>query len=348
MISLSRQPFLFNLTKPMVGLAPIDGVTDTAYRQIVDKYSKPSIMFTEFIPVEGIFRGAVKLLHAFHSHKTNVPVIGQVFGVELNSFYNAFFVVAEMGLQGIDINMGCPDRSIIKRGGGAALIQNSIHAQNIIKVIKNAKKDWIEGKTIKETQLTSDIKQYVSDYQKNHKINIQKKSFTISVKTRLGYLVPETNNWISQLLEEEPDLITLHGRTLKQMYTGKADWEEIEQAAHLCKKTNTLIFGNGDIDSMQQAKEHIDTYKVDGVLVGRAVFGNPWFFSDHNPTLKEKFTVMLEHAQLFVKYRQNLGIAPLRKHFCWYCNGFPEYRKVREKLMKANTIHEVKNIVEAI
>jgi len=340
--------FIHNLSNSIVGLAPIDGVTDTAYRQIVDTHSKPSIMFTEFIPVEGLMRGVTKLLCAFHKHQTKTPIIGQVFGVNELSFYNSFFVVAEMGLDGIDVNMGCPDRSLVKKGGGAGLILNPKQAQNIIFSLKRARNDWYNGKTIEETSLPREFVAALLLYKKKNNISVHSKTFSISVKTRIGYEEPKTKEWISYLLESEPDLITIHGRTFRQLYTGKADWDEIHKAVELASKSATCIWGNGDVHSMNQAKQYIKTYGVSGVLVGRSAFGNPWFFSDHVPTLKEKFNVMLEHAKLFVKYRPDLGIAPLRKHFCWYASGFPGYGKIREKLMKANTLEELKQIIVKI
>ena len=340
--------FIHNLKHPIIGLAPIDGVTDCAYREIVDKYSKPSIMFTEFIPIEGLMRGATKLLHSFHRHKSKTPIIGQVFGVNEISFYNAFFIVAEMGLDGIDVNMGCPDRGLVKRGGGAGLILNPKQARQLIHTLKEARNDWQNGKQISDTLLPKEILTAILTYKKQNNIIPKRKTFSVSVKTRIGFDKPITKKWISYLLDAEPDLITIHGRTFKQLYTGKADWEEIQKAVKLAYKSKTQMWGNGDISSMGQAKEYIKTYDVDGILVGRAAFGNPWFFGENKPTLKTKFQVMLEHAKLYLKYRPEMSIAPLRKHFCWYCSGFPGYGKVREKLMKTLAINEIKNIVDII
>ncbi len=331
-----------------IGLAPLDGITDTAFRHLVDFYSKPSIMFTEFVPIEGLVRGKTKLLNAFMKHKSQTPVIGQVFGINEDSFYKSFFVVAEMGLDGIDVNMGCPDRGVVKRGGGAGLIKNFKQAQKIIKTLKRARNDWFEGKRIKDLNVPENLVFWIHEYIKKNNFALKTKTFTISVKTRIGYDKPNVKEWIDNLLEVSPDIISIHGRTFIQKYTGKADWEEIKKAVVLAKKTKTKIWGNGDVKSMKDAKNHIHTYGVNGVLVGRAALGNPWFFSNRKPTPKEKLVVMIEHANLFMKYRPDLGISPLRKHFCWYCADIPHYRKIRDLLMHASSLDDVKKIVSHI
>lgn len=334
-----------SLTKPIIGLAPVDGVTDTAFREMVDTYSKPSLMFTEFVPAEGFAHGAIKLLHAFHTHKTKTPVIGQLFGIDPESFYQSVFIIAEMGLHGVDINMGCPARNIVQKGGGAGLILNPMLAQQIVKTVQQACLDWSGGKKIEDVGLPIELVNEIKNYRIKNKLKINRVLLPVSVKTRIGFETIVTKEWISSLLETGLDLITLHGRILRQMYTGKANWDEIQLAAETAKGTKTMLFGNGDIESMHQAKQYIKTYKVNGVLVGRATFGNPWFFSDYVPTVKERMHAMIQQAELFLKYRPTLGIAPLRKHFCWYCIGFPRYQEMRNSLMHAMTLDEVKKII---
>src|SRR3989344_6611393 len=160
--------FWNNLKRPIIGLSPMDGVTDAAFRYICDKYGKPAVLFTEFTSVEGITRGAVKILDAFIYHKTSTPTVAQVYGSTPQSFYDATFVVCEMGFDGIDINMGCPDHNISKRGSGAALIRTPQIAKKIINSVKKASKDYFEGKNIEDTDLPKPVIEWIRDYQGSH------------------------------------------------------------------------------------------------------------------------------------------------------------------------------------
>ena len=334
--------FWNNLKRPIIGLSPMDGVTDAAFRYISDKYGKPAVLFTEFTSVEGIARGAVKILGAFIYHKTSTPTVAQVYGSTPKSFYDAAFVVCEMGFDGIDINMGCPDSNISKRGSGAALIQTPKLAQEIIKTVKRAVKDYFEGKNIEETDLPESIIDLVKNYKQ---YDMKRKHLPVSVKTRIGYDLVVTENWIKNILEAEPVSISIHGRTLKQMYTGKADWEEIGKAAKIVKKTETLILGNGDVKTVEEAKEKAKEYGLDGVLIGRATFGNPWIFQNHIPTNRERIDVALEHCEVFTKLIPKGHFPSLRKHLAWYTKGIPGSNELRNKLMRVNNFEEVRNIL---
>ena len=256
-----------NISKPIIGLAPMDGITDAAFREIADKYGKPDVLFTEFVPAEGIAHGATRLFRSLQRHPTKTPIVAQLFGKTPKAFYESAKIVCKLGFDGVDINMGCPDNNIYKKGGGAKLISEPALAQEIIK----AAKQGVDGRV------------------------------PVTVKTRTGIDKPITSEWISALLEAEPDAITLHGRTLAQMYRGHADWEQIALGASLAKGTKTKFLGNGDVESMQEAREKTKTYDVDGVLIGRAALGNPWIFGDHMPTQDERFAVMIEHCRYFIK-----------------------------------------------
>lgn len=233
------QGFWKELSKPIVGLSPMDGVTDAAFRYIVDKYGKPDILFTEFTSAEGLERGAVSLLNAFVYHQTQTPTVAQIFGANPKSFYTAAFIISELGFDGIDINMGCPDKNVAKHGGGAGLILDPKRAQEIIIETKKGVTDWSEGRTMEDIHMHSNIMRWIKDYQKAHNIIPTRRILPISVKTRIGYDKVVTEDWIKSLLEVEPVNISIHGRTLKQLYSGKADWEEIGKAAEIIKKTAT-------------------------------------------------------------------------------------------------------------
>ncbi|MBI4973102.1 tRNA-dihydrouridine synthase [Candidatus Roizmanbacteria bacterium] len=334
------------IKKSIIGLAPMDGITDAAYRELIDKYSKPDVLFTEFVAVEGITHGVTSLFKCFLRHKTETPIIAQLFGSDLKAFYKATFIAAELGFDGIDINMGCPDNNIMKKGGGGALIGKPDHAKNIIKTVKEAVNDWYEGKSMEDAQVAPKIIEWIKSiaspsFSKRNKL-------PVTVKTRTGLDYSVTEFWISQLLEASPEAITLHGRTLLQMYKGLADWVEIEKASKLVRQTSTIFLGNGDVKTMAQAKKRIEEYDLDGILVGRGTLGNPWFFSDKVPTLKERFAAMVEHSDLYLKYRPELKLYPMRKHLAWYCTGFEGSRAVRDRLMKVVTIEDLKSILSSL
>ena len=167
----------------------------------------------------------------------------------------------------------------------------------------------------------------------------------VSVKTRTGYKIPQTKEWISNLLETEPDVICIHARTFAQKYSGLADWSQIGIAADLAKNTKTKIFGNGDIKSKNQAIQRIKEFNLAGVLIGRAALGNPWIFKGVIPTTKERFKVLLEHCKKFVEFFPTANLSIMRKHLGWYAKDFPHAAEVRNELMQVNSIENVKKIL---
>ncbi|MBI3620442.1 tRNA-dihydrouridine synthase [Candidatus Roizmanbacteria bacterium] len=342
MANLLERGFWTKLKKPIIGLSPMDGVTDAAFRFVTDTYGHPAILFTEFTSVEGIVHGAGKLLSAFIHHKTATPTVAQVFGADPNGFYQVAFIVAELGFEGIDINMGCPDRSVAKKGGGAGLILQPKVAQEIVKKTRQGVEDWTNGKNIEEVKLPENIVAWVKQFGQSP---IPRKILPISLKTRIGYDHIVTESWIKNLLEAAPVNISLHGRTLKQMYTGKADWEEIGKAAALCQATGTTLLGNGDVKSIADAKEKIRTYNLDGVLIGRASFGNPWVFTGVEADYKKRLLVALEHCEALEKLIPDQPFITMRKHLAWYCRGFVGATAVRQKLVLVKNTEEVRQII---
>jgi tRNA-dihydrouridine synthase len=340
--------------KKMIALAPVDGVTDAAFRQVVDEVGKPDVMFTEFVPTEGLFRGRETLLHALDKHVTKTPIIAQFFGPHPEYYTYAFFVAAELGFAGVDVNMGCPDTSIVKRGGGAALLLDLPRAREIIKVLLKSREEWKNGKTLADTDLPENMKTAVREL-KAESLKLKAKDDTlrptpytlpISVKTRIGYHESQVSEVVPYLIESGVERIELHGRTFDQRYSGKADWYEIAKAKELTKGTNVHLLGNGDVKSVNDANEKMNKYGVDGVLIARAAFGNPWVFTDHTPTWEERKKTMLYHAELFLKYRPDLDLRPMRKHITWYCKGQEGSAKLRDRLMKVITIDDLKTILK--
>lgn len=308
---------------PIIGLAPMDGVTDAPFRWITDIYGKPDILYTEFTSVKGLILGKPAIQRMLLKHKTLTKTVAQFFGCEPEYFYQAALVALEKGFDGVDINMGCPDKSVFHKGAGAALIINPKVAKKIVLAVK---KGVMEGK-------------------KKYKID---RHITVSVKTRTGYRQPQTKEWISHLLEVEPDVICIHARTFSQKYSGLADWNQIGIAADLAKKTKTKIFGNGDIKCKTQALDKIKEYNLAGVLIGRGALGNPWIFKGVTPTTEERFEVLLEHCKKFTEFFPTADLSIMRKHIAWYVKDFPHAAEVRNELMQIKTIEEVKNILKTI
>lgn len=361
--------FWNNLTKPIIGLAPMDGVSDAAFRFMTAKYGKPSLLITEFTNVDALHHGAVKALTAFIHDPTEKPVVAQIYGTNPENFYKAAIIACELGFDGIDINMGCPSKSVSGNGAGAGLIRTPDLAQTIIKSVQQAAQDWANGKTMQEANLHTKIIEYIesakqgkwatyfdsnnlpTNFYHNQPFQTARQLLPISVKTRIGFDRPITEEWLKYIIECQPANISLHGRTLKQMYTGQADWEEIGKAAKLVHRElpEMTLIGNGDVKNLDDAKEKIAKYGVDGVLIGRGSFGQPWVFQGLDFSTLDKLRVAIEHAE---KYEEIFGIgnksfAPMKKHFGWYSTGFPGAKELRLKMMATNNCQELKAVIES-
>ncbi len=333
--------FWDTLPTPIIGLAPMDGVTDAAMRHITKKYGHPAVMFTEFTSAEGVIRGALRLMKDFAYDESQRPIVAQIFGSDPKAFYQTAIVVAYLGFDGVDINMGCPAKSVEERGAGAALINNPRLAGQIIKATQKGLKDFAAGISLETAGVHPDITTYIKGLNRP----VENKLLPLSVKTRIGVDTPVTESWIAHLLKFDLANISLHGRTLKQLYSGEADWDEIAKAAKLVKGTGTTLLGNGDVKDMADAREKIKKYDVDGILFGRAAFGNPWVFKGKNTTPKTKLKVAAEHA---LKHEEFFGpdyFLPMRKHLAWYSHGFPNASDLRQKLVLSQSASEVASIL---
>lgn len=319
-----------HLPKPIFGLSPMDGVTDHIFRTIVYNHGTPDVMFTEFVSVEGLSRRIPALLNDLKYLPHERPMIAQIYGYELEAFRSSTKIVIELGFDGLDINMGCPAKSVVHSGGGAALIKACPHAKEIIRVC---------GEELEE------------HFQKTGK------RIPLSVKTRLGYDKALIKDWVGQLLDcKELSNISLHGRTLKQGYSGDADWEAIAQAAELAKGSGKTILGNGDLKDLNDAAEKIKLAQVDGALLGRASYGNPWLFFEKEKvrqgektediiTTQMRFKTLLEHAELLWKNKDPKNFIQIRKHCGWYLKGFSGAAELRQQLVRVNTLEELERIL---
>lgn len=309
--------FWKKLNKPFFALAPMADVTDMAMREMITKYGKPDVLWTEFVSCDGLLsKGKEKLLPDLWFSDSQRPIIAQLFSSKPENFYECAKLIRSMGFDGLDVNMGCPDKSVEKQGAGAALIKNPKLAQKII----------LEAKRGAGTM-------------------------PVSVKTRIGYNSNELATWLPAILETEPAAITIHVRTRKEMSKVPAQWELFPNIMdivekHTNKKTRPLIIGNGDVFSLADAKEKAKKYGLDGIMIGRGIFGKPWFFSGKdNKTPKQKIKILSEHIKLFEELyfydgKKLKHFDVMKKHFKAYLSGFDGAKEIRAELMKTKTCAE--------
>ncbi|MCX6712980.1 MAG: tRNA-dihydrouridine synthase [Candidatus Vogelbacteria bacterium] len=317
--------FWQKLKRPFMMLAPMYDVTDEAFRQMFVKYGKPDVFFTEFVSVDGLLSdaGRPKLLRELYFNKNEHPIVAQVFGSDPAKFREVAKLIAELGFDGLDINMGCPDKAVIKQGAGSALIRKPELAKKIILAAKEG-----AGR------------------------------MSVSVKTRIGYSkIEEMETWLTAILEAEPAMLTVHLRTMKEMSKVPTHWELAEKVAELGKKFGVPVAGNGDVKSLTEAREKAAKYNLDGVMIGRGAFGNPAFFAGREMSREEKLLALVEHTNLFEQlYRpgkmndklfagHTKNFAVLKKHFKAYVAGWSGATALRAKLMEAETAGEVDRII---
>jgi nifR3 family TIM-barrel protein len=293
-------------------------------------------------------------------------VVAQIYGSEPESFYRVAIVACALGFDGIDINMGCPAKKVASRGCGAGLIRQPVLAKKIVLAVKQGVADWVGGKSPEDLRFRPRMlirMQAMNVGRVGNPDWAPRRPIPVSVKTRLGYDQVVIEDWVQHLLEVEPAVISIHGRTLKQMYSGAADWEAIARAAEIIHQTPTLVLGNGDITTLTDMVEKIRASKVDGILLGRGALGNPWIFTKKDEVkalLAEKngfitsefptpaarrFEVLLEHAQYFEKVKGARRFPAMRKHFGWYCKGMPQAAHLRDRMCHTSNSQEVAEVL---
>lgn len=356
--------FWNTLPHPIIGLAPMNGVTDHPFRHIQKKHGAPMLLFTEFTPVNGLRAGATTLLRDLMYDETQRPVIAQIYGNRPDDFYRAAIVCCQLGFDGIDINMGCPSRSVTFSGSGASLIRTPALAQEIVHATKRGVRDWFNGATVRDCAgVRNRFANPVEALQAQLPPGLRKRRCVpVSIKTRIGYDEPQIDEWIPVLLACEPVAITIHGRTLTQGYAGEADWDAIERAVELAQGTGILILGNGDVVSMQDAYTRAQASGVDGVLIGRASYGNPYVFLESGQPVDDNgklysqteakyqlLHVAVEHARLYEESFADLKgyhFLPMRKHFGWYARRVPGASYLRRSLLQASSVQEAATAID--
>ena len=364
--------FWNDLPKPIIVLAPMADVTDAAFRRMIAKYSAhrrkdgtvggPDVMWTEFVSADGLMRatpeGKQKLMADLIYTAEERPIVAQLFSSNPEYMEQAAKLVMELGFDGIDINMGCPDRGIEKQGCGSAMIKNPERAKEIVLAAKRGAP-----------------------------------TLPVSVKTRLGYNQDILEEWIPALLSVEPAVITVHARTRKEMSKVPARWERVKRAVEIRdvvqneewqkqhpEKHKTLIFGNGDVRSYADAEAKVRETGADGAMIGRAIFGNPWCFhptkrlpertafsgsatathytewyAEHARaedgtefiSLAERLRTLVEHTKLFEELLPFKNFAIMKKHYKAYVNGFDGAKDLRTELMEQPNSAEIERVVNS-
>ena len=309
--------FWGTLKRPIYAMAPMADVTDAAFRRLVARYGKPDIFFTEFVSCDGLCsRGYPHLLQHLYYDESERPVVAQLFGDNPDTFREAASICRDLGFDGVDINMGCPVKTVIKTGSGAALIRNPGLALEIIAAT-------MEGAS----------------------------PLPVSVKTRIGFNRIVAEEWLSHLLESQPAAITFHLRTQEEMSKVEAHWDVMGRIVEQAAGSPTLILGNGDIRDLDHADELIAQTGMDGAMLGRAIYGNLWLF-DRNRSrdeigLDERLAVMIEHAFLFEStFAGEKNFAVMRKHLLAHASGFPGSKELRLRLQEVNGAMDVVGAAE--
>jgi nifR3 family TIM-barrel protein len=333
--------------KPFFCLAPMADVTDAPFRKIIAKYSRhdgrpkhgvsgkggPDVFWTEFVSADGLAseKGRKRLLNDLKFSRGEKPIVAQIFGSHPENIEVACRLIAKLGFDGIDLNMGCPDRKVEKQGAGSAMIKNPSVAREVIRAaIKGAGK------------------------------------LPVSVKTRIGFNKIEYKEWLGEILKEDISALTIHLRTRKELSNVPAHWELAKEIVKFVRtqKKDLILIGNGDVSSLAEGKAYAKKSGFDGIMIGRGVFGNPWLFDrnrNQGPSLalegesliskisvKEKLKALLEHTKLFEKtllHHKRFDV--MKKHFKAYVCGFDGAKELRVKLMATNSSKEVASIIKS-
>lgn len=313
--------FWHDLPKPFFILAPMEAVTDVVFRHVVAQAGRPDVFFTEFTNSDsfcspkGIHSTRGRLAFTEDEH----PMVAQIWGKNPEHFRQMAHGLKKLGFKGIDINMGCPDKSVVKGGAGSGLIRTPELAAEIIAATKEA-------------------------------------GLPVSVKTRLGDVkVDEWRDWITHILKQDVVNFTIHLRTRKEMSKVDAHFELIADIKKLRDEIapQTLLTINGDIRDRQHGLELAETYGVDGIMIGRGVFQNPFAF-EHEPrehSQEEKLALLNLQLDLFDKYTAELGpraFDPLKRYFKIYVRDFPGASELREALMHTKSTDEVRALLTAL
>ncbi|MES2225191.1 MAG: tRNA-dihydrouridine synthase [Patescibacteria group bacterium] len=318
------ESFWKSLPKPFFVLAPMADVTDPAYRALIAQMGKPDVTWTEFVSADGLYhtREPRKDGTRVYEHdadnplmrdllftEAERPIVAQLFSSKPEMMAYAAKLCASLGFDGIDINMGCPVGTIVNQGCGAAMIQHPDVAKAVIAAARAS-------------------------------------GLPVSVKTRIGYNAEEIDTWLATLLEQKLDALTVHLRTRKEMSKVAAHWELMPRILALRDRIcpDTLILGNGDVDSLEDARQKVAESGCDGIMLGRAIFGNPWLFDEERSTENiapgERIEALAALARSFDELRPRKSFHILKKHIKAFITGWDGASGLRTRLMEATTLED--------
>ncbi len=313
--------FWHDLPKPFFILAPMEAVTDVVFRQVVAKAGRPDIFFTEFVSTDGYCspKGRHSTRERLEFTKNEHPMVVQIWGEKPEHFREMAHGMKELGFKGIDINMGCPAKDVVKKGAGSGLIRTPELAAEIIAATKES-------------------------------------GLPVSVKTRLGDIrVDEWRDWLTHILKQDIVNLTIHLRTRKEMSKVDAHYELIPEIVKLRNDIapQTLLTINGDIRDRAHGLELVETYGVDGIMIGRGIFKDPYAFTSRTdtPSRDELIGLLEYHLDSFDAFSpedQPRRFEPLKRFFKIYMHSFPGASEVRDQLMHAKNTTEVRQLLAAI
>lgn len=302
----------------------MEDVSDPPFRQVC-KENGADMMYTEFISSEGLIRDAYKSKQKLDIFPYERPVGIQLFGSDVETMAECTKIAAAVNPDLIDINYGCPVKKVACKGAGAALLQDIPMMAKMTKAVVNA------------TDLP------------------------VTVKTRLGW--DEQTKNIEEVAERLQDVgiqaLSIHGRTRAQMYKGEADWRLIAKVKNN-PRIKIPIFGNGDIDTPEKAKEYKERYGVDGIMIGRASIGYPWIFNEIKhflatgehldaPTMKQRVEVAKKHLQFSIEWKnERQGVLEMRRHYSNYFRGLPHFKEYRMKLVQSLDVDEIMETLDTV
>jgi len=305
-------------------LAPMEDVSDPPFRRLC-KLHGADLMYSEFVSSEGLIRDAVKSRKKLDIFDEERPVGIQIFGGDEEAMFLSAKIVEAVNPDFIDINFGCPVKKVVSKGAGAGVLKDV----NLMVKLAQA--------VVKSTQLP------------------------VTVKTRLGW--DESSINIDETAERLQDIgiqaLTIHARTRSQMYKGHSDWSHIARVKEN-PRIHIPVFGNGDIDSPQKAKEYKEKYGVDGIMIGRAAIGNPWIFEEikhylktgeilPKPSLQQRIEAVKNHAVWSVEWKgERAGILEMRRHYSNYFKNIPNFKEYKTRLLSALTLEELQMVFEEI
>lgn len=302
--------FWKNIPHPIIGLAPMDGYSDSAFRRVCKAVNPTIITVTEFTSADGLFHNAASVKKKLQFHPSEQPVIAQIFGKNIETFIGATKLCEDMGFSGIDLNMGCPAKNVVKSEHGVALRKNHDLAFKLI--------DAVASNT----------------------------TLPVSVKTRLGWC--DSDDLIPFSVGAQnagANMICIHARTYTNPYNVPAQFEPVYE---MKTKVSIPVLGNGGITSIPDGLSKLGN--LDGFLIGQASFGNPWVFSlNPHLTFQDKLPIILNHAQWLIEDKgERVGTLEIRKHLLSYVKGFPQAKQFRSQLCRVSSLAEIQTILTEI